>query len=286
MSNNESNNALVRMVKYMLDLNINTTMEKSPLAKAGVKVTPPDKYSEEQSFEALKIFVKGSLRWLDMHSMLGPDVYNYQVLFLGRRLEGKALEWFDKRVEPGSTKKFRDNLHPGLCSLLLCAGYDSEKKMIHKLYLKAVKLEDTNHYDIGVRNSEPMTCNSQQDNNILSNARHKPRNNAPDRTRSHIDPPKSGEISKGPSITPGSSEVNKNSSNTPVRAGLPIHNRQQMNHKSSHNSIECYNCGKSGHIKPNCPESLRACHIGAVHVKDAPEEQVDHTDCDIDDVTS
>ncbi|KIJ44730.1 hypothetical protein M422DRAFT_251707 [Sphaerobolus stellatus SS14] len=45
-------------------------MEKSPLAKAGVKVTPPDKYSGEQSFEALKTFVKGLLWWLDMHSML------------------------------------------------------------------------------------------------------------------------------------------------------------------------------------------------------------------------
>ncbi|KIJ34793.1 hypothetical protein M422DRAFT_262972 [Sphaerobolus stellatus SS14] len=53
MSNNESDNPLVQMVKYMLDQNINTTMEKSPLAKAGVKVTPPDKYSEEQSFKAL-----------------------------------------------------------------------------------------------------------------------------------------------------------------------------------------------------------------------------------------
>ncbi|KIJ36839.1 hypothetical protein M422DRAFT_260704 [Sphaerobolus stellatus SS14] len=44
MSNNESDNALIQMVRYMLDQNIQTTMEKSPLAKAGVKVTPPDKY--------------------------------------------------------------------------------------------------------------------------------------------------------------------------------------------------------------------------------------------------
>ncbi|KIJ53839.1 hypothetical protein M422DRAFT_242103 [Sphaerobolus stellatus SS14] len=38
MSNSESDNTLIRMVKYMLDQNIQTTMEKSPLAKAGVKV--------------------------------------------------------------------------------------------------------------------------------------------------------------------------------------------------------------------------------------------------------
>ncbi|KIJ55596.1 hypothetical protein M422DRAFT_240210 [Sphaerobolus stellatus SS14] len=80
MSNNESDNALIRMVKYMLDQNIHTTMEKSPLAKAGVKVTPPDKYSGEQSFEALETLSKAS--------------------FLGMRIEGKALEWFDKMVEP------------------------------------------------------------------------------------------------------------------------------------------------------------------------------------------
>ncbi|KIJ25444.1 hypothetical protein M422DRAFT_273586 [Sphaerobolus stellatus SS14] len=80
MSNNESDNALIRM--------------------AGVKVTPPDKYSRKQSFEALETFVKGLLRWLDMHSMLGPEAYKYQVSFLGTRLEGKALEWFDKTVKP------------------------------------------------------------------------------------------------------------------------------------------------------------------------------------------
>ncbi|KIJ25438.1 hypothetical protein M422DRAFT_273618 [Sphaerobolus stellatus SS14] len=100
MSNNESDNALIRMVKYMLDQNVHTTMEKSPLAKAGVKVTPPDKYSGEQSFEALETFLKGLPQWLDMLSMLGPDAYKYQVSFLGTRLEGKALKWFDKTVKP------------------------------------------------------------------------------------------------------------------------------------------------------------------------------------------
>ncbi|KIJ42845.1 hypothetical protein M422DRAFT_253945 [Sphaerobolus stellatus SS14] len=326
MSNNEGNNPLVRMVKYMLDQNINTTMEKSPLAKVGVKVTPPDKYSGEQSFEALETFVS----------------------FLGTRLEGKALKWFDKTVEPRKyqgtpmnleqvvtglygqhipslarheasnrfdlikqgmlsvqefatelelyasqmvqrpdtyslCKKFVDNLQPGLRSLLLCAGYDPEKKTIHKLYLKAVKLEDANHYDIGARNSEPMTSNSQQDDNVSSNARHKTRNNGPDRTKSRSDPPKSGEINKGPSITPGPSGVNRNSSTAPGGAGPPIHNRQQTNHKSSHNSIECYNCGKSGHIKPNCPEPIRAHCVGAVHVEDPSEGQVDNADFDIND---
>ncbi|KIJ36094.1 hypothetical protein M422DRAFT_261641 [Sphaerobolus stellatus SS14] len=157
-------------------------------------------------------------------------------------------------------KKFVDNLRPGLRSLLLRAGYDPEKKTIHKLYLKAVKLEDSNHYDIGVRNSEPMTSTSRRDDGLSSNARHRPRINGLDRTKHRADPTKSGEINKGPAITPGSSGVNRNSSNTPGGAGPPIINRQRTNHDSSHNSIECYNCGKSGHIKPNCPEPLRA-HI-------------------------
>ncbi|KIJ28094.1 hypothetical protein M422DRAFT_270675 [Sphaerobolus stellatus SS14] len=289
-------------------------MEKSPFAKAGVKVTPPDKYSREQSF-------KGLLQWLDMHGMLGPDAYKYQVSFLGTRLEGKALEWFDKTVQPRKyqgtpmdlehvvtglygqyipslarceasnkfdfikqgTLSFVDNLRPGLRSLLLRAGYDPEKKTIHKLYLKAVKLEDANHYDIGVRSSKPTTSNSRQDDNVLSNTRRRPRNNGPDRTKSRANPPKSGEINKGPSINLGPSGVNRNSSNAPGGAGPPIINRQWTNHDSSHNSIECYNCGKSGHIRPNCPEPIRAHCIGAVHIEDPPTEQVDNTDHDIND---
>ncbi|KIJ40874.1 hypothetical protein M422DRAFT_256040 [Sphaerobolus stellatus SS14] len=325
MSNNESDNALVRMVKYMLDQNIHTTMEKSPLAKAGVKVTPPDKYSGEQSFEALETFVKGT------------------------RLEGKALEWFDKTVKPRKyqgtpmdleqvvtglygqyipslarleasnkfdfikqgtlsmqefatelelyvsrmvqqpgayslRKKFVDNLRPGLRSLLLRVGYDPEKKTILKLYWKVVKLEDSNQYDIGVRSSKPTTSNSRRDNNVSSNTRRRPRNNYPDGTKRRADPPKSGEISKGPSIHPGPSGVNRNSSTAPGRAGPPIINRLQTNHESSHNIIKCYNCGKSGHIKPNCPEPLRARHIGAVHVEDSPTGQVNNTDLDINDM--
>ncbi|KIJ48342.1 hypothetical protein M422DRAFT_247671 [Sphaerobolus stellatus SS14] len=304
-------------------------MEKSPLAKAGVKVTPPDKYSEEQSFEALETFVKGLLQWLDMHSMLGPDAYKYQVSFLGTRLEGKALEWFDKTVEPRKyqgtpmdleqvvtglygqyipslarregSNKF-DFIKQGMLSVqefttelelyvsrmvqrpdAYSLRYDPEKKMIHKLYRKVVKLEDSNHYDIGVHSSEPTTSNSRRDDNVSSNTRCRPWNNGPDRTKSCADPPKLGEINKGSSINLGPSGVNRNSSNAPGGAGPPIINRQRTNHDSSHNSIECYNCGKSGHIKPNCPEPIRARHVGAIHIEDSPTEQVNNTDHDIND---
>ena len=74
-------------------------MEISPQAKARDKVTLHNTYSWEQSLEALETFVKRILHWLDMHSMLGPDAYKYKVPFLGTRLQGKALKWFNKTVE-------------------------------------------------------------------------------------------------------------------------------------------------------------------------------------------
>ncbi|KIJ53838.1 hypothetical protein M422DRAFT_242102 [Sphaerobolus stellatus SS14] len=215
-----------------------------------------------------------------MHSMLGPDAYKYQVSFLGTRLEGKALKWFDKTVEPRKYQGTPMDLEQVVTGLY---GYDPEKKTIHKLYLKAVKLEDANRYDIGVCSSEPTTSNSRQDNNVSSNTRCRPRNNGPDRTKSRANPPKSGEINKGPSINLGPSGVNRNSSNAPGGAGPPILNRQQTNHDSSHNSIECYNCSNLGHIKPNCPEPLRAHSIGAIHIEDSPTKQVDNTNHDIND---
>ncbi|KIJ37756.1 hypothetical protein M422DRAFT_259579 [Sphaerobolus stellatus SS14] len=204
MFTNESDNALVQMVKYMLDQNINTTMEKSPLAKAGVKVTPPNKYNEEQSFEALKTFVKGM------------------------RLEGKALEWFDKTVGP---RKYQGT------------PMDLEQVMTG-LY---------GQY-------------------ITSLARHKVSNKF-DLIKQHT-----------LSVQEFATELKLYVSWMVQQPDTySLHKQQQTNHESSLNSIECYNCGKSGHIKPNCPEPLRACLIGAVHVEDSPAGQVDNVDLDIND---
>ncbi|KIJ52068.1 hypothetical protein M422DRAFT_243653 [Sphaerobolus stellatus SS14] len=272
MSNNKDNNPLVRMVKY-----------------TGLKVTPPDKYSGEQSFEALETFVKGT------------------------RLEGKALEWFDKTVKPRKYQGTPMDLGQVMTGLygqyipslarreasnkfdFIKQGTLSMQEFATELelyvsrmgrdvcYYAQVKLEDANRYDIGLHSSEPTTSNSRRDNNVSSNTRRRPRNNGPDRTKSRADPPKLGEINKGPSINPRPSGVNRNSSTAPGGAGTPIINRQRTNHESSHNSIECCNCGKSGHIKPNCPEPLRARRVGAVHVEDSPTGQVNNTDLDIND---
>ncbi|KIJ40854.1 hypothetical protein M422DRAFT_256015 [Sphaerobolus stellatus SS14] len=243
MSNSESDNALVRMVKYMLDQNIHTTMEISPLAKAGVKVTPPDKYSEEQSFEALETFVS----------------------FLGTRLEGKALKWFDKTVKPRKYQGTPMDLEQVVTGL-------------YGQYIPSlVRCKASNKFDF----IKQGMLSVQEFASKLKLRR--PRNNGPDRTKSRADPPKSGEINKGSLVTPGPSGVNRNSSTAPGETGPPIINRQRTNHDSSHNSIECYNCGKSGHIKPNCPEPIRAHCVGAVHIEDSPMEQVDNTDHDIND---
>ncbi|KIJ25222.1 hypothetical protein M422DRAFT_273829 [Sphaerobolus stellatus SS14] len=150
-----------------------------------------------------------------------------------------------------------------------------------KLYASQMVQQQPDTYSLN--KNELMTSTSRWDDNLSSHARRKPRNNGPDRTKHCADPTKLSEINKGPSITPEPSGVNRNSSTAPGRAGTPIINRQRTNHDLSHNSIECYNCGKSGHIKPNCPEPIRVCRIGAIHVEDSPTEQVDNTDHDIND---
>ncbi|KIJ38296.1 hypothetical protein M422DRAFT_258938 [Sphaerobolus stellatus SS14] len=280
MSNNESNNALIRMVKYMLDQNNHTTMEKSPLAKAGVKVTPPDKYSGEQSFEALETFIKGLLQWLDMHSMLGPDAYKYQVSFLGYQgipmnleqvVTGLYGQYIPSLARCKVSNKF-DLIKQGTLSV---QEFATEPQLYTS---RMVQQPDT--YSLRkkfIDNLQPGLLS------LLLHAGLKSRNNGPYRTKSRTDLSKLGEINKGPSITPGSSGVNRNSSTAPGGAGPPIHNRQWTNHESSYNSIECYNCGKSGHIKPNCPEPISACCVGAVHVEDSPAGQVNNADLDIND---
>ncbi|KIJ25443.1 hypothetical protein M422DRAFT_273585 [Sphaerobolus stellatus SS14] len=60
MSNNESDNALVCMVRYMLDQNLHTTMENSPLAKAGVKVTPPTSIAGNRALKLSRPLLKVS----------------------------------------------------------------------------------------------------------------------------------------------------------------------------------------------------------------------------------
>ena len=41
---------------------------------------------------------------------------------------------------------------------------------------------------------------------------------------------------------------------------------------STHNNIVCYQCGQTGHIKPNCPKLKGSVWIAAIHTEDVPDE--------------
>jgi hypothetical protein len=46
--------------------------EKSPLAKAGVKLKHPEPYSRGSDLEEFEGFIANVLRWLKMNYLLGP----------------------------------------------------------------------------------------------------------------------------------------------------------------------------------------------------------------------
>ncbi|KIJ44842.1 hypothetical protein M422DRAFT_251826 [Sphaerobolus stellatus SS14] len=223
MSNNEGNNPLVRMVKYMLDQNINTTMEKSPLAKAGVKVTPPYKYSGEQSFEALETFV----------------------LLLGTRLEGKALEWFDKTVKP---RKYQGTP----------MGLEQVMTGLYGQYISSLaRHKASNRFDLikqGMLSVQEFTTELKL---YVSQMVQRPE------TYSLCKKDIQGSLDHLPII--GSGRI----TNRPIIALNTI--------------ILANQATSSPTAQSPCPEPLRARRIGAVHVEDSPEGQVDNADLDIND---
>ncbi|GJJ10374.1 hypothetical protein Clacol_004600 [Clathrus columnatus] len=44
---------------------------QSPLAKAGVKLTPPETYSGNPNIKELELFIAGVLHWLSLNYLLG-----------------------------------------------------------------------------------------------------------------------------------------------------------------------------------------------------------------------
>ena len=43
----------------------------------------------------------------------------------------------------------------------------------------------------------------------------------------------------------------------------------------THSNIVCYECGQSGHIKPNCPKLKGSVRVAAICAEDAPDESGD-----------
>jgi hypothetical protein len=72
--------------------------EKSPLAKASVKLKHPEPYSGGSDLEEFEGFIANILRWLKMNYLLGLTSIDLQVSYLGTCLTGEAQEWFHRNV--------------------------------------------------------------------------------------------------------------------------------------------------------------------------------------------
>ena len=87
------------MICVALDDSIDMDLEKSVLAKVGIKLAHPETYLGGSDLEFFEVFMAGILRWLKMNSLLEPTSTNMQVGYLGTRLTGEAQEWFYRNVE-------------------------------------------------------------------------------------------------------------------------------------------------------------------------------------------
>jgi hypothetical protein len=72
--------------------------EKSPLAKAGMKLKHPEPYSRGSDLEEFEGFVANILRWLKMNYLLGLTSIELQVSYMGTCLTGEAQEWYHRNV--------------------------------------------------------------------------------------------------------------------------------------------------------------------------------------------
>jgi hypothetical protein len=91
------------MITEMIHITLANTAdmdpEKSPLAKAGVKLKHPEPYSGGSDLEEFEGFVANILRWLKMNYLLGPTSIELQVSYMGTCLTGEAQEWYHRNVE-------------------------------------------------------------------------------------------------------------------------------------------------------------------------------------------
>ena len=57
-------------IKKMLKWNENRPTEKSTLAVAGIKLTPPETYKGSEDIETFEIFISKVLDWLEFNNLL------------------------------------------------------------------------------------------------------------------------------------------------------------------------------------------------------------------------
>jgi hypothetical protein len=68
----EPYDGITQMIRIALTDAVDMDHEKSPLAKAGVKLKHPEPYSSGSDLEEFEGFIANILRWLKMNYLLGP----------------------------------------------------------------------------------------------------------------------------------------------------------------------------------------------------------------------
>jgi hypothetical protein len=86
----EPYDGITQVIRIALADAVDMDPEKSPLAKAGVKLKHPESYSGGTDLEEFKGFIANILRWLKMNYLLGPTSTEWQVSYLGTCLTGEA----------------------------------------------------------------------------------------------------------------------------------------------------------------------------------------------------
>jgi hypothetical protein len=95
----EAYDGITQMIRIAIADAADMDPEKSPLAKAGVKLKHPEPYSRGSDLKEFEGFIANILRWLKMNYLLGPTSTDLQVSYLGTCLTGEAQEWFHQNIE-------------------------------------------------------------------------------------------------------------------------------------------------------------------------------------------
>ena len=109
--------SITRMVRVALEENKDADPEKSALARVGIKIPHPGTYSGSADLQELEIFIAGVLQWLKMNQYLGSTNTEFQVNYLGTRLEGEALlgyRFFYMPFLPDAMYLFLDGITLGI----------------------------------------------------------------------------------------------------------------------------------------------------------------------------